>query len=283
MLWQMVLAPRALFATDLDGTLVDRFDGVHPRDREAIARARAEGVVVTIATGRLTTRTHPVAKDLGLVAPLVCADGGVIACGATERVLERRAIATPHVENILSAFAQHELSSFVFTHEAIHSCERGREHHGYVSGWAHQITTHSDVLAADVWRRDPDSTVMLVGIGDEETTLRVEEVLGEVFPAVERMSFGFGARRVVRFVARGTSKATGVAEVARRLEIPESHVAVIGDWFNDVPMLEWAPRSFAMPHAPDEVKQTATDVLPHGAVERGPIADALALWMQSLP
>lgn len=276
------MAPRALFATDLDGTLVDRFDGVHPRDRAAIARAREAGVIVTIATGRLTTRTHPVAKELGLDAPLVCADGGVIACGATERILSKRAIAVHHVESILGAFVEHALSSFVFTHEAIHSCERGREHHGYVSGWAHQITTHPDVLAADVWRQEPDATVMLVGIGDEEVTRRVEEMLAHVAPAVELMSFGFGARRVVRFVARGTSKATGVAEVARQLEVPEDRVAVIGDWFNDVPMFEWASRSFAMPHAPDEVKQTATDVLPFGAVERGPIADALELWMKTL-
>lgn len=273
--------PRALFATDLDGTLVDRFDGIHPRDRKAIAQARAEGVVVTIATGRLTTRTHPVARDLGLDAPLVCADGGVIACGATERVLSRRAIPHDHVENILTAFVSNEMSSFLFTHEAIHSCERGREHHAYVSGWAHDITTHADVLAAPVWR-EPDATVMIVGIGPEDVTLRVEEVLAGVSPSVELMSFSFGARRVVRFVARGTSKATGVAEVARQLEVPEERVAVIGDWYNDVPMLQWAARSFAMPHAPDDVKATATDVLPAGAVERGAIADALELWMASL-
>ena len=36
---------RALFATDLDGTLVDRGDGIHPRDREAIARARRDIVI----------------------------------------------------------------------------------------------------------------------------------------------------------------------------------------------------------------------------------------------
>jgi hydroxymethylpyrimidine pyrophosphatase-like HAD family hydrolase len=66
------------------------------------------------------------------------------------------------------------------------------------------------------------------------------------------------------------------------LEIPESRVAVVGDWYNDVPMFQWAKRSFAMPHAPPDVKQTATDVLPHGAVERGAIADALEAWMATL-
>ena len=43
-----------LFATDLDGTLLDREGRVRPEDKEAIRAARARGVKVTIATGRLT-------------------------------------------------------------------------------------------------------------------------------------------------------------------------------------------------------------------------------------
>ena len=277
------MAPvRALFATDLDGTLVDRQDGIHPRDRAAIAWARENGVAVTIATGRLTSRTHPVARDLGLDAPLVCADGGVIACATTERVLSERAISIDLVEGILTAFVEHSLSSFVFTHRAIHCCERGREHHGYVSGWARDITTHADVLAADVWRTGPEATVMVLGIGSEEMVRRVEAVLGPTGAEVDALGFGVGDRRVVRFVSRGTSKGSGLEVVARQLGLGRDRVAAIGDWYNDVPMFGWAQRSFAMPHAPADVKATATDVLGEGSAERGAIAEALEAWMGEL-
>ncbi|HTJ80608.1 MAG TPA: HAD hydrolase family protein, partial [Polyangiaceae bacterium] len=67
-----------LFATDLDGTLVDRDGRIHPRDIDTIRRARARGVIVTIATGRLTSGTIPVADTLELDAALVCADGAVV-------------------------------------------------------------------------------------------------------------------------------------------------------------------------------------------------------------
>lgn len=271
--------PRALFAVDLDGTLVDREDRIHPRDRRAIAAARARGIAVTIATGRLTSRTHPIARELSLDAPLVCADGGVIAEASPERVLQRRAIAHAQVEAILTAFAAHELSSFVFTHGSIHSCERGRAHHAYVGGWARDITTHADVLAAEAWRCDPEATVMIVGIGPEVEARRAEAVLAPAAAHVDSLSFGQGAQRVVRYVSRGTSKGTGLAEVARRVGLSRERVAAIGDWYNDVPMFGWTGRSFAMAHAPDDVKATATDVLPHGAAGGGAVAEALEAWI----
>jgi hypothetical protein len=273
---------RALFAADLDGTLVDRNDGIHARDREAIARARAAGVEVTIATGRLTSRTHPIARSLGLGSPMVCADGAVIACAATERVLARRPIPTAHVLDIVTALADHGLSSFIFTHGAIHSCERGRQHHHYVSGWAHDITAHADVRTAHAWRSDPEAAVMVVGIGADEPVRAVEAALQPLAASVECLSFAIPAGRVVRFVAVGASKGTALADVAGRLGLAPDRVAAVGDWFNDVPMLRWAGRSFAMPHAPDSVKASATDVLPPRASDGGAIAGALHAWLDEI-
>jgi Cof subfamily protein (haloacid dehalogenase superfamily) len=268
--------PPAIFAADLDGTLVDRADRVHPRDREAIARARAMGVVVTIATGRLTSRTHPVARDLGLDAPLVCADGGVIACGATERVLARRAIAVGEVERILGALVRHGASVFVFTHESIHGCQRGHAYHTYVSGWSHEIVTYDDVLSAEVWRSGP---VMVVGIAPREAVAELEAALGAGGAEVEVLRFAGGGAEVFRFVSRGVSKGSGLADVAKRVGVARERVCVIGDWYNDLPMFDWAARSFAMPHAPADVKRRASDVLDAGD---GVIATALDAWLAAL-
>jgi len=267
--------PPAIFAADLDGTLVDRADRIHPRDREAIARARALGVVVTIATGRLTSGTHPVARDLGLDAPLVCADGGVIACGATEQVLARRAIAIAEVERILRALVRHGACVFVFTHESIHGCQRGHPYHQYVRGWAREIVTYDDVLSAEVWRTGP---VMVIGIAPPEAIAEVEAALGPG-DQVEVMRFAGGGAEVFRFVSRGVSKGSGLEDVARRVGVAREHVCVIGDWYNDVPMFDWAARSFAMPHAPEDVKRRASDVLSEGD---GRIAAALDAWLATL-
>jgi len=275
------MALMKLFATDLDGTLLDREGRIHPRDREAIAAARARGVIFTIATGRLTSGTHPIARSLALDAPLVCADGGVTACGATERILDKKHIDTPKVEALLATFVGHDLACFVFTHDTIHSCERGRAHHGYVMGWSTSIATHADVLEAEAWRRTPDAAIMVVGIGHPDAVERAQAIVRSDAPELEAATFGLGSGRpgVLRVLANGVSKGAALAEVARKLGVQRANVAVIGDWLNDVSMFRWASRSFAMWHAPEEVASVASDRIDEESCRGGAIAVALERWL----
>lgn len=273
-----------LFATDLDGTLVGRYGRIHERDIEAIKKARARGVIFTIATGRLTSGTHPVARQLGLDAPLVCADGSITACGKTEELLVRRPISLVDAERILAEFAERGLSMFVFTHDTIHACERGLVHHPYVSGWSPSITTHADVAGSEVWRASPSGAVMLVGIGDPAQIDAIALALAGADSELEALVFGYGdhSSKVVRFIARGVSKGAAVAALAESLGIAREHVAVAGDWHNDLSMFEWAGRSYAMPHAPRELKEKATTTLEHGSYEKGGVAEALERWLAEL-
>ncbi|MFT3926264.1 MAG: Cof-type HAD-IIB family hydrolase [Myxococcales bacterium] len=270
-------APNKLFATDLDGTLLIPGDTIHPNDVAAIQRAREQGVVVTLATGRLTSRTHPIARVLGLDAPLICADGGVLACSTTERVLARRAVDRELSQTLLDHFARGSLASFVFTHEAIHTCQMGSAHHSFVRGWAHEVTTHQDLRVGAF--RGNDDAIMLLGIGEADAVSEVEQALHPYEALVDTFRFELGGTQVVRLLAKGTSKGAALSELAQRLEIEHENTAVIGDWLNDLSMFEYAARSFAMPQSPHELKRAATDVLREDDIARGPIASALERWL----
>ena len=272
-----------LFATDLDGTLVNRQDGIHPRDAAAIAAARARGVIVTIATGRLTSRTHPIAKALQLDTPLVCADGGVLACSSTERVLRRRFIKAEIAEQVLEAFRTASLASCVMTDDVIHVCKRDEIYQQYLRGWSHSITAHIDVRSAVSFREQPEAAIMLVGMGDAQSADAVVSALRPHTSAVDVLSFDspFGGR-VVRVMARGASKGAALSDLAHELEIDAAHVAVAGDWLNDLSMFAFAGRSFAMPHAPAEVRAAATHALEHDVTRHGAFADALEQWLRDL-
>jgi HAD superfamily hydrolase (TIGR01484 family) len=67
-----------LLALDVDGTLIGRDGVLRPRTAEAVARAAAAGIRPVLCTGRRYRRALPVARQLGLEAPVVCNSGALV-------------------------------------------------------------------------------------------------------------------------------------------------------------------------------------------------------------
>jgi hydroxymethylpyrimidine pyrophosphatase-like HAD family hydrolase len=66
---------------------------------------------------------------------------------------------------------------------------------------------------------------------------------------------------LLEIAAPGVTKATGLAEVAAGYGVPAAEVAAIGDMPNDVSMLEWAGRAYAVSNAHPAAIAAADEVL----------------------
>jgi hydroxymethylpyrimidine pyrophosphatase-like HAD family hydrolase len=75
------------------------------------------------------------------------------------------------------------------------------------------------------------------------------------------------------------SKGRALAWAAARAGIPRERVAAVGDWLNDISMLAWAGRSFAMGGVLEEVRAAATDTLTAGSGTGGGVAEAIERWL----
>jgi hydroxymethylpyrimidine pyrophosphatase-like HAD family hydrolase len=270
--------PVRLLAVDVDGTLL-RTDGtIAPEDRAAIGRALAAGVAVTLATGRLSSSTLPVARELSLAAPLVCADGAVLFCPTRQVPLDQIPLAPAGVARLLHCLEEQGLAPFVFSHEAVCGSPRDFARFPFVAGWTPLLDPRDDFS-----RVPPPITA--IGVGPEQAVLAAHEAL-RADPATSDELSVFPIRTtshwVLRLAPSNCSKATGLERLARRLGIAPDDVAAIGDWYNDVPMLSWARRSFAMGHAPDDVKQAAKHTLTSTAMTGGAVAEALESLAVSL-
>jgi len=267
-----------LLALDLDGT-VYRHDGtIAPRDIEAVARARDAGIAVTLATGRIALGALPAARALGIELPLVCAEGAVIVDGKTGETLSHRALPTPHVEWLTDIAGAHGLAQFWFTHEEIHGEEHGRDHVDYIGTWSPAVTLYPRLSASPAWPlREKVTMAVAVGTHDGVKDAHARITDGHDGSLVA-FRFPINAERtawtlLVRDAA--VDKATGLAEVAGGMGLDAGHVAVVGDWINDVPMFRWARRSFAMGQSPEHVAEHATDRLTATAATGGGVAEAV--------
>lgn len=92
---------------DLDGTLVNGEDEIHPETDAALREALDAGVVVMVATGRSEPSTIPIMNRLGLTAPAIVYNGGAVFCPVSERFLERRFLSTRTVERAIGFAREH--------------------------------------------------------------------------------------------------------------------------------------------------------------------------------
>jgi hydroxymethylpyrimidine pyrophosphatase-like HAD family hydrolase len=183
-------------------------------------------------------------------------------------------------QHLRRAFERTGIATFVFARDAIGHDLAGAPYVDYVATWSNDVRVASSVFSHELWDSD-DGVTAVVAVGSRADVHSVTEelartipraVLVATFPMRRGMHTGQWAM-IVR--AAGGTKGTAMRWIAEYEGIALEDTVAVGDWINDVPMFEVAARSFAMGHAPDEVKRHATDVLPHGGDEGGGVAHAI--------
>lgn len=249
----------ALIASDVDGTLLDPSERITPRTREAIQNAVASGAQFVLATGRPPRWIPPVVEQLGFAPMAVCANGAVVYDAASDRVVSARELPV----DLLTELA--EIAARVVPGVGLAAERVGRSAHdtatpqfvsapGYEHAWLNPDNTevsYEDLLSSPAVKL----LVRKPGMPSAELAALLTKHVGVLGDITYSTNDG-----LVEVSAIGISKALGVQEVARPLEIAAEDVVAFGDMPNDVPMLLWAGHGVAMGNAHPEAMAAANEV-----------------------
>ena len=244
--------PTALVATDLDGTLLRSDATVSARTRAAIVRAREAGVEVVFATGRPPTLLPDIVAATGLAGVAICANGAMLLDLTTMR--PRVVTAFPGAEGLALAA---ELELAAEARELRVMLTRGGEHLRLVGSGAEFRADIGELVRAD-WQvfklaaRGPE------GVGGLEFLDAARSLLGR---RVEATVTAPGTS-LVEFAPPGVNKGVALAVYAGLAGVAQAAVHAVGDMPNDVEMLVWAGRGYAVANAHPEVVAAAAEVLP---------------------
>lgn len=276
---QPAAGPFKLLAIDLDGTLLNREGEAHDEDVRALKKLIARGIRVTILTGRLYSGTRPTAELLGIDGPVGCADGSHIVSVKTKKTLVHRGIRGRAADRLRASLERNDLVAFLFAEDAIVHDERGADYLPFVKTWstdlryAHRVTEHA------LWE-SKDGMTAVVALGREASIGSiVADIQRDTTESMQVAMFPFhreGGHWGMVARAAGGTKGTALSWIAEHYGVKVEQAVCVGDWLNDLAMLEAAGRSFAMGQAPDEVKSAATDVLDRTIETGGAIAEAIA-------
>jgi 5-amino-6-(5-phospho-D-ribitylamino)uracil phosphatase len=256
-----------LLALDLDGTVLDPHGRIPDENRSAIAAAEEAGVLVTIATGRRYRDARPVGLDLGLNAPLVTHNGGLLKYALSEVTVAFSLIGHVTALEILRVGKQFGGDALVSTDplgQGTLLCDRISEDniplqkylrwserlHGAEAGTA---VRHVERLEDEL----ESSDVLHISYSGSCHSMReMQAVLeGELRDTVNVLATVYPQRdfTLIDILPAGASKGVGVERLASTFDISMDEVMAIGDNFNDLGMLDAAGTSVVMGNADPEL------------------------------
>lgn len=245
-----------LVASDLDGTLV-RTDGtVSPRTLAALQACENAGIDVIFVTGRPPRWMAPVAEATGHGGIAVCGNGAVVYDLATGQILRTRALTGTAVRETVAALRA-VLPGSAFALETVGGYRREPAflpHHEAASA---AMAAPIDELLAD------EPVVLKVLCRDETSTADpMLTVARAVLRGISEPCHSNTNGSMLEIAAVGVSKASTLAGLVADRGIPAEAVIAFGDMPNDVPMLRWAGRGYAMADGHPEAIAAADAIAP---------------------
>lgn len=223
-----------LIAMDLDGTLLNREKQVSPGNLAAIAAARARGIGVTIATGRMYNSAAYFGRIIGANVPLICCCGGLVQAVTADKPI----FARYYDPVLVRAFLDYCIERDWYVQWYI-----GREIFAY-DYRPEYFTVYRTVQNFQVhetgrdYRAYTDQVLQLVV---RDLTGRLPAILSElqqVFPGQFSVTMNMAAN--ADLLPPGIDKAAGVTALIRYLGIEPEEVMCCGDAENDLSMLRLA-------------------------------------------
>ncbi|MEU1273804.1 HAD hydrolase family protein [Streptomyces sp. NPDC005799] len=251
--------PPRLIATDLDGTLLRDDKSVSPRTVAALAAAEEAGIEVFFVTGRPARWMDVVSDHVHGHGLAICGNGAAVVDlhggPGAHRFVKVRELAR---ENALDAavLLREAAPGTVYAIEQTYGFHQEPDYPALHMEIPDNLAPAEDLLAPD-------------GPGAEEPVLKIlayhPTVDPDAFLTLARLAIGDRATvtrsspsALLELSGPGVSKASTLALCCAERGISHEEVVAFGDMPNDVEMLTWAGRSYAMGNAHPDVIAAAS-------------------------
>lgn len=273
--------PTRLLVLDVDGTVTNSRHEVTAATCDAVARIRAAGIRVVLATGRRYRDTLPVAARLGISGPLITASGALVKRTTDHATLARAefgpGVLAGVVADIVATGHEPVLYSDSFAEGFDFHCrsltvgpaqgrDEGTASSPVISGLSEYLERNRELaqVVPDLHASVPPGVFAGFAMGQHRAMLDLEQSLHANFPGKLSLHTIRSPRYLhwmCEIAPAGVTKWTGIMALAKEWGIRATEICAVGDDVNDLPMIRGAGLGIAMGNAQPEVLAVADRVV----------------------
>lgn len=237
-----------LLVSDMDRTLIGSDHQISPRNCAAIEQFVREGGYFTIATGRDAASVRPFLQRVAINCPCILENGGLLYDFAQDRPIWESPM-SPEVVGILQALAREYPDAGIeaFTRDEILILKENSWTRWHMARDSQPHNVQPAIAMTKPWYK-------LTVANDPET---MQQLIDWLTPRLGGMRTACSEPYFFDIVNPGVSKGPCLQRLAAHLGVAENRTVAVGDYDNDVEMIEAAAYGFAVGNATECVKRVA--------------------------
>lgn len=250
-----------LLVSDIDGTLIDSQYQIPPRNREAIQRFMKKGGGFSIATGRSWESVLVCLGDLTVNRPCVLANGGLVYDLNRRQAVSVQALpetAYTYTKRIMERFPHAGIE--VFTPSDLWIVRENDVTRQHLENERIGCRFGSIDSIQEPWCK------MLVAMKEQPELIAFTNSFCH-----EDVRFVASSDRYWEMLPKNVDKGTGLRELSKVCGCPIEHIAAIGDYDNDIEMLQIAGITAAPANASEKIRSMVDLTTCH--CQEGAVAD----------
>lgn len=246
-----------LIALDMDGTLLNSKKQITERTKQAIAKAREQGITVVLASGRPIDGMRDKLEELNLNSNddfVLYYNGSMVQNIGTGEIIHHQIIDGKSAKQVAKLASQFGVNTHAFS-----------QIHGLITPQVSEYTELEakinglSITEMDFDQLEDDHPIIKAMIVAQpsllsDTVAHLPKELHQQFTIVQSAPF------FLEFLNTQSNKGVGVKAIADYLGITADQVICMGDAENDHHMLEFAGLGIAMANAMEQTKQIADHI-----------------------
>ena len=260
-----------MIVVDLDGTLLNDYKEISTEDAEILKRAYNEkGIITVIATGRpLKYAQRLCLENEEFASHIVSCNGTIIYDMGTNEYINKEFFSKQEILDIRNVFLEEKADYLmIFAEQNLITEISGTKE----SETLKVVVDENKIKFRNIeeWvKEEPNTEIYTCVIGQmgelEGNLQRAKSKLDQI-PGIQAFEISkylhkVGEETLIAMCAdiskAGCTKKSGVYKLAKKLNIKQEEIIVIGDGGNDLPMFDVAGLKIAMANAEDYIKEKA--------------------------